>query len=191
MCMYHRHSVYASVCHTHTYLHTSVTQKKNVWETTWFCFSILCLENNNNNKRTTRTCRQEQNKSKLKGPIEHQSDFFLLEFKLSGDSVIAFFLLFFSASFILGRKFRSPYLGTATAATRAVLPIPNSACSYFCVSKQRYGCQCLGSLTCTQKLMNAIAHGGCMDTITLSKNFCMSIFTTFQGEQKKIFFFFF
>ena len=52
----------------------------------------------------------------------------------------------------------------ATAA-RAALPIPNSAHVIFFVSKQRYGCQCLGSLTCAQMLMHAIAHGGCTDTV--------------------------
>ena len=36
---------------------------------------------------------------------------------------------------------------------------------YFRVSKQRYGCQCLGSLTCTQMLTPAIAHRGFTDTV--------------------------
>ena len=36
---------------------------------------------------------------------------------------------------------------------------------YFRVSKQRYGCQYLGFLTCTQMLMPAIAHGGCTDNV--------------------------
>ena len=31
---------------------------------------------------------------------------------------------------------------------------------YFRVSRQWYGCQCLGFLTCAQKSMNAIAHKG-------------------------------
>ena len=35
---------------------------------------------------------------------------------------------------------------------------------YFRVSKQWYGCQCLGFLTCTQMLACAIAHRACMDT---------------------------
>ena len=44
-----------------------------------------------------------------------------------------FFLKFskFSTSLIPWGKFRSPYLGKATAAARAALPIPNSACSIF------------------------------------------------------------
>ena len=33
------------------------------------------------------------------------------------------------------------------------------------MSKQRYGCQYLGSLTCEQMLMHAIAHEGCTDTV--------------------------
>ena len=36
---------------------------------------------------------------------------------------------------------------------------------YFHVSKQTYGCQCLGSLTCTQMLMHMIAREGCVDTV--------------------------
>ena len=36
---------------------------------------------------------------------------------------------------------------------------------YFRVSKQWYGCQCLGLLTWAQMLVHAIAHRGCTDTI--------------------------
>ena len=36
---------------------------------------------------------------------------------------------------------------------------------YFRGSKQWYGCQSLGFLSCAQTLMHAIAHGGCTDTI--------------------------
>ena len=44
---------------------------------------------------------------------------------------------------------------------------------YFRMSKRRYGCQwlekfgcqCLGSLTCAQMLMHAIAYGSCTDTV--------------------------
>ena len=36
---------------------------------------------------------------------------------------------------------------------------------YFRVSKQWYGCKCLGFLTCVQMLMCAIAHGFCTDTL--------------------------
>ena len=53
--------------------------------------------------------------------------------------------------------------GQGTAATRAVLSIPISMCS-ISVSKQWYGSQCLGFLTCVQMLMHATARGGCMDT---------------------------
>ena len=35
----------------------------------------------------------------------------------------------------------------------------------FPVSRQWYGCQCLGFLTWTRMLMRAIAHGGCTDTV--------------------------
>ena len=75
------------------------------------------------------------------------------------------FFLLFTSSFIPCRKFRSPYLGKATAATRAVLPIPDSESSYFQVSKQWYSCQCLGSLMCKQMLMHVIAHRGFTDTV--------------------------
>ena len=63
-------------------------------------------------------------------------------------------------------KFGLSYLGKATAAARAALPIANSVCGIL-GSKQS---QCLGSLTCTQMLMYVIAHGGCMDTIRESAN---------------------
>ena len=36
---------------------------------------------------------------------------------------------------------------------------------YFHVSKQWYGCQCLGFLSCVQVLMNAVARRGCTDTV--------------------------
>ena len=36
---------------------------------------------------------------------------------------------------------------------------------YLGVSKQWYGCQCLWVLMCTQLLMQAIAHGGCANTV--------------------------
>ena len=39
---------------------------------------------------------------------------------------------------------------------------------YFGVSRQGYGCQCLGFLTYAQMLMHAIAQGGCMDTLRKS-----------------------
>ena len=35
----------------------------------------------------------------------------------------------------------------------------------FHLSRQRYGCQCVGFVTCMQMLMHAIAHMGCMVTI--------------------------
>ena len=54
-----------------------------------------------------------------------------------------------STSFIPCEKLGSPYLGKATAAATAVLPIP----------------QFLGSLTCAQMLLHAIALGSCTDTV--------------------------
>ena len=55
-----------------------------------------------------------------------------------------------------------------TAAARAVLPIPNSAFWYFCMSRQWYAWQCLGSLMCALTLMRAVANGGCMDNVRKS-----------------------
>ena len=42
-----------------------------------------------------------------------------------------FHLFYFITSFIPCAKFWSPYLAKATAAARAALPIPNSACRIF------------------------------------------------------------
>ena len=74
-------------------------------------------------------------------------------------------LFYSSTSFIPCGKFGSPYLRKATSAARAALPIPNSACGIFVCPNKRYGCQCLGSLTCAQMLVHAIAHEGCTDTV--------------------------
>ena len=73
-------------------------------------------------------------------------------------------LSFFSTLFIPCGKFGSPYLSKGTAAVRAALPIPNSARGILVCPNKKYGCQCLGALTCAQMLMHAIAHGGCTDT---------------------------
>ena len=40
--------------------------------------------------------------------------------------------------------------------------------SYFHVSKQWYGCQCLAFLTCAHMLRHVIAHRGCSDTVRQS-----------------------
>ena len=61
-------------------------------------------------------------------------------------------------------KYGLLYLGTAQ------LPLSSATHSYHCalyfpVSKQWYGCQCLGCLTWAQMLMQAIAHGGRTDTV--------------------------
>ena len=47
----------------------------------------------------------------------------------------------------------------------SAIPISCQCVQYFRVSKQWYGCQCLGCLTCTRILMHVIAHGGCTDTV--------------------------
>ena len=66
----------------------------------------------------------------------------------------------FNASLINCRKFAWPYLGKATAAAHSYHCVQQ-----FCVSKPWCGCQCLGFLMCTQMLMHATAHGGCMNTV--------------------------
>ena len=49
---------------------------------------------------------------------------------------LLFFLFFFSTSSIPCRKFGSPYLGNALAASRATLPTPNKVCfTFVCPNK--------------------------------------------------------
>ena len=74
-------------------------------------------------------------------------------------------LLFLRYFFVPCGKWGSPYLGKTTAAARAALPHAYQCVQYFPVSKQWYACQCLGSLTCAQMLMHALARGGCTDTV--------------------------
>ena len=76
-----------------------------------------------------------------------------------------FFLYSDLKPFIPGGKFGSPYLGKATAAAKS-----SATNSYQCVqyshgSKQWYGCQRLGFLTCAQMSMHGTAHGGCTNTV--------------------------
>ena len=73
-------------------------------------------------------------------------------------------VVFFSTSLFFVRNFshltqvrHSSRKSSATHSYRCV--------QYFCVSKQWYGCQCLGFSTCTQMLMHATAYGGCADTV--------------------------
>ena len=75
--------------------------------------------------------------------------------------------LVFLTLFIPCGKFGLPFLGKIMVATRAALPIPPSVW-YFRMSKQCYGCQCLGFSTCAQMLRHVIAHGGCTDTVRQS-----------------------
>ena len=62
------------------------------------------------------------------------------------------------------RTLWSPYMGKAQQPQVQRYPFL-SVCVVFRVSRRWYGCQCLGFLTCTQMLMQAIAHGGCTDTV--------------------------
>ena len=64
----------------------------------------------------------------------------------------------------------SPNLGKAAYSSRTSSATHSyEYLQYFRLSKQRYGCQCLGFLTCAQMLMHAIAHGGCTDTVRESE----------------------
>ena len=63
----------------------------------------------------------------------------------------------------------SPNLGKAAYSSRTSSATHSyEYVQYFRLSKQRYGCQCLGFLTCAQMLMHAVAHGGCANTVRKS-----------------------
>ena len=68
-----------------------------------------------------------------------------------------FFFFFFSTSLSFAREIRVALPGYGTAAAGGALPIPTQ---YFHVSRQWYGCQCLGILTCAHMLIRAIAYWG-------------------------------
>ena len=73
------------------------------------------------------------------------------------------FVLFFNNFFVPCWKFGSPYLGNHSSRKSSATQF------YQCVQYFRvYGCQCSGFLTWAQMLMHAIAHGGCMGTVTES-----------------------
>ena len=87
------------------------------------------------------------------------------------------FFLFFPPSFqyflVPHGNFGSPYLGkTQQLQERHYPSLP--VCAVFLVSKQWYGCQCLGFLRCAQMLMHVIERGGggegggCTDTVRKS-----------------------
>ena len=59
---------------------------------------------------------------------------------------------------------------------------------YYCVSKQWYGCQRLGFLTCAQMLIHAMAHWGCVDTdCTLGLcGHCKSLHWKWTLEEKSL-----
>ena len=65
-------------------------------------------------------------------------------------------------------KFESPYLNRAQEPREQRYPfLSYQRVQYFRVSKQWYGCQRLGFLTCWQVLMHAIVHGSCRNTVSL------------------------
>ena len=62
-------------------------------------------------------------------------------------------------------KFGSAYLGKATTAERAALPIPSRVCGIFLCPDNGMAAGVWDFLTCTHMLMQAIAQGGCADTL--------------------------
>ena len=70
---------------------------------------------------------------------------FPLGTKFCWQQIFPTWLLFFKEkdSFIPCMKFGSPYLGMATAAARARLPIPTNVCSIFLWPSKWYDCLCL------------------------------------------------
>ena len=78
--------------------------------------------------------------------------------------VVVYFLIYFrtplSLAVNLGCLSGVRHSSCKTSATHSYQCV-----QYFRVTKQLYGCQCLGFLMCTQMLMHAIAHGGCVDTV--------------------------
>ena len=59
-----------------------------------------------------------------------------------------------------GRLTRARHSSRKSSATRS-----SQWVQHFHLSRQWYGCQSLGFLTCAQMLLRAIAHGGCTDTV--------------------------
>ena len=88
-----------------------------------------------------------------------------------------FFFFFFSSSFLFCSLFwgwvggvtslipcgelRSLYLYTASATSKAALPIPTIVCSMLVCRNYRVGCQYWGFVACAQMLMHGNAHRGC------------------------------
>ena len=86
-----------------------------------------------------------------------------LKYRINGKCAFCWLLIFFFWGISLPlQEIWVALSGYGTAAARAALPIPVSV---FHMSKQWCGCQCLGLLICTQTLMHAIAHGGCVDMV--------------------------
>ena len=88
-----------------------------------------------------------------------------------------FLIFLFSTSLSLARK--SGRLTWVRLSSRKSSATRSCRClEHFRVSKQSYGFQCWGFLTCAQMLMHAIAHGGCTDTVRES--------TVELGEKKSL-----
>ena len=78
-------------------------------------------------------------------------------------SFFNFYQYFFVPCTVAGHSGRLTQVRHSSRKSSATLSY--QCVQYFSVSKQWYGCQCLGFLMCAQLLMYAIVQGGCMDTI--------------------------
>ena len=81
-----------------------------------------------------------EHKEEFREPSIPPSATLLLKVCCHGDGGHGDFI--FNASLVPCAKFRPSYLGKATAAARAVLPISASVCSILFVVRHWYGCQC-------------------------------------------------
>ena len=108
----------------------------------------------------------------------------LWDFFLSFFFSLLFFLLFFYTLYypFHFRKFGPPYSGKATAAARAVLPSPTSACWVFRVSVIHQTLTwTTGSLTCVDGLLYACVYTWGLVTLTASQH------NLFDSEKLKFF----
>ena len=95
----------------------------------------------------------------------------LVSVKRNGMMIIIIIIILKFSSFLsvglAGNLGHLTRVSHSAADAMAVLPTEYSyrCVQYFHVSKEWYGCQCLGFLMCVQMLIHATAHGGCTNTV--------------------------